>query len=160
MSRCRGCGTVRAAQRPGRRRQQLERGSYSPGERQDSSWAAVRARTAGVRWSRCSNVRATAWSNGPPRGLRWSRACHPAFRPLHPWPASIQARQQGAKHALLLSAFAALRDPVSRAYYARKVQQGKRGNQALIALAPRRRDVMFTMLRDGTIHQPKPAPNA
>ncbi|REG48563.1 transposase IS116/IS110/IS902 family protein [Paraburkholderia sp. BL6669N2] len=34
------------------------------------------------------------------------------------------------KRALFLSAFAALRDPVSRDYYARKVQQGKRHNQA------------------------------
>lgn len=37
------------------------------------------------------------------------------------------------KRALFLSAFAALRDPVSRDYYACKVQQGKRHNQALIA---------------------------
>jgi transposase len=64
------------------------------------------------------------------------------------------------KRALFLSAFAALRDPVSRDYYARKVQQGKRHNQALIALARRRCDVLFAMLRDGTFYQPKPAPNA
>ncbi|OXI29146.1 IS110 family transposase [Burkholderia aenigmatica] len=64
------------------------------------------------------------------------------------------------KRALFLSAFAALRDPVSRAYYARKIQQGKRHNQALIALARRRCDVLFAMLRDGTIYQPKSAPNA
>jgi hypothetical protein len=57
---------------------------------------------------------------------------------------------------LFLSAFAALRDPIWRAYYARKVQQGKRHNQALIALARRRCDV----LRDGTFYQPKSAPNA
>lgn len=63
------------------------------------------------------------------------------------------------KRALFLSAFATLRDPVSRAYYARKVQQGKRHNQALIALARRRCDVLFPMLRDGTIYQPKSAPN-
>jgi hypothetical protein len=31
-------------------------------------------------------------------------------------------------------------------YYARKVQQGKRHNQALIALARRRCDVLFAML--------------
>ena len=62
--------------------------------------------------------------------------------------------------ALFLSAFAALRDPISRAYYARKVQQGKRHNQALIALARRRGDVLFAMLRDGTFYQPKSAPNA
>ncbi|WP_043282413.1 IS110 family transposase, partial [Burkholderia humptydooensis] len=64
------------------------------------------------------------------------------------------------KRALFLSAFAALRDPVSRAYYLRKIQQGKRHNQALIALARRRCDVLFAMLRDGTIYQPKSAPDA
>ena len=64
------------------------------------------------------------------------------------------------KRALFLSAFAALRDPVSRAYYSRKIQQGKRHNQALIALARRRCDVLFAMLRDGTIYQPKSASNA
>ncbi|NOK55349.1 IS110 family transposase [Burkholderia thailandensis] len=64
------------------------------------------------------------------------------------------------KRALFLSAFAALRNPVSRAYYSRKIQQGKRHNQALIALARRRCDVLFAMLRDGTIYQPKSAPTA
>jgi transposase len=58
------------------------------------------------------------------------------------------------KRALFLSAFAALRDPVSRAYYTRKVSQGKRHNQALIALARRRCDVLFAMLRDGTFYSP------
>ncbi|MGS3097638.1 hypothetical protein AB2911_26310, partial [Escherichia coli] len=46
------------------------------------------------------------------------------------------------KRALFLSAFAALRDPLSRAYYTRKMSQGKRHNQALIALARRRCDVV------------------
>ncbi|MGO4815644.1 IS110 family transposase [Cupriavidus sp. 2MCAB6] len=64
------------------------------------------------------------------------------------------------KRALFLSAFAALRDRISRGYYARKVQQGKRHNQALIALARRRYDVLFVMLRDGTFYQPKSAPGA
>jgi transposase len=58
------------------------------------------------------------------------------------------------KRAMFLSAFAALRDPVSRAYYARKISQGKRHNQALIALARRRCDVLFAMLRDGTFYSP------
>ncbi|TFD83765.1 IS110 family transposase [Cryobacterium fucosi] len=57
------------------------------------------------------------------------------------------------KRALFLSAFAALRDPVSRTYYDRKIAQGKRHNQALIALARRRCDVLFAMLRDGTLYQ-------
>ena len=57
------------------------------------------------------------------------------------------------KRALFLSAFAALRDPVSRTYYDRKISQGKRHNQALIALARRRCDVLYAMLRDGTLYE-------
>ncbi|MDE0547681.1 IS110 family transposase [Microbacterium sp. C7(2022)] len=60
------------------------------------------------------------------------------------------------KRAMFLSAFAALRDPESRAYYDRKIAQGKRHNQALIALARRRSDVLFAMLRDGTLYQSRP----
>lgn len=58
------------------------------------------------------------------------------------------------KRALFLSAFAALKDPVSRAYYDRKRAEKKRHNQALIALARRRCDVLFAMLRDGTFYSP------
>jgi transposase len=61
------------------------------------------------------------------------------------------------KRALFLSAFAALRDPVWRACYARKIGQGKRHNQALIALARRRCDVM---MRDGTLYCPSPLTSA
>ena len=57
------------------------------------------------------------------------------------------------KRALFLSAFAALRDPVSRTYYDRKIAQGKRHNQALIALARRRCDVLYAMLRNGTLYE-------
>ena len=66
----------------------------------------------------------------------------------------------GNKHlerALFLSAFAALADPTSRAYYDRKRAAGKRHNAALICLARRRVDVVFAMLRDGTTYQPQPA---
>ncbi|GIF05111.1 hypothetical protein Asi03nite_26490 [Actinoplanes siamensis] len=52
------------------------------------------------------------------------------------------------KRAFFLAAFAALADPVSRAYYDRKRAQGKRHNAALICLARRRCDVLFAMLRD------------
>ena len=61
------------------------------------------------------------------------------------------------KRALFLSAFAALHHPPSRAYYDRKRAEGKRHNQAIIALARRRSDVLFAMLRDGTLYA-DPAP--
>jgi len=64
------------------------------------------------------------------------------------------------KRTLFLSAFAALRDPVSRAYYERKIRQGKRHNQALIALARRRCDVLFAMMRDGSFYHAAPMANA
>ncbi|RNL50488.1 IS110 family transposase, partial [Arthrobacter oryzae] len=41
----------------------------------------------------------------------------------------------------------------SREYYDRKRAEGKRHNQALIALARRRCDVLFAMLRDGTFYE-------
>ena len=56
------------------------------------------------------------------------------------------------KRALFLSAFAVIRtDPTSRAYYNRKRNQGKRHNQAIIALAHRRLTVLYAMLRDNTL---------
>lgn len=62
------------------------------------------------------------------------------------------------KRALFLSAFAALKDPISKAYYDRKIDEKKKHNQALIALARRRCDVLFAMLRDGTFYSaPTPA---
>ncbi len=60
------------------------------------------------------------------------------------------------KRALFLSAFTALHDPDSRAYYDRKRAQGKRHHQALIALARRRSDVLFAMLRDGAFSASRP----
>src|SRR5699024_2823733 len=62
------------------------------------------------------------------------------------------------KRALFLSAFAALKDPASKAYYDRKIKEKKKHNQALIALARRRCDVRFAMLRDGTFYSPPSAP--
>ena len=56
------------------------------------------------------------------------------------------------KRALYLSAFAALRDPASRTYYDRKRLERKGHQQALIALARRRCDVLFAMLRDATTY--------
>ncbi len=49
------------------------------------------------------------------------------------------------------STFASLRgSPESRAFYYRKRAEGKRHTQALIALARRRVNVVWAMLRDGT----------
>ncbi|MGW5648885.1 IS110 family transposase [Saccharopolyspora sp. NPDC003752] len=58
------------------------------------------------------------------------------------------------KRAFFLAAFAALSDPVSRAYYDRKRAEGKKHNAALICLARRRCDVLFAMLRNKTLYQP------
>ncbi len=53
------------------------------------------------------------------------------------------------------SAFASLRsDPVSRAYYQRKRDQGKRHNQAVLALAHRRILTLHAMIRDGALYDP------
>ncbi|GGP90641.1 hypothetical protein GCM10010278_81220 [Streptomyces melanogenes] len=59
------------------------------------------------------------------------------------------------KRAFFLSAFAALGDPASQAYYDKKISQGKHHTQALLCLARRRADVLFAMLRDGTFYQPR-----
>jgi len=59
------------------------------------------------------------------------------------------------KRTLYLSAFAALKDPQSRSYYDRKRAEGKHHSQALIALARRRCDTLYAMLRDGTLYQPQ-----
>ena len=57
------------------------------------------------------------------------------------------------KRALFLSALAALHDPTSRTYYDRERAQGKRHNAALICLARRRVDVLFAMLKNGTLYE-------
>ena len=56
-----------------------------------------------------------------------------------------------------VDAFAALGDPTSRAYYDRKRAEHKTHNQAVLALARRRCDVLFAMLRDGTHYDPEHA---
>ena len=59
------------------------------------------------------------------------------------------------KRALVLSAFATLRDPISRAYYTRKINQGKRYNQTLIALARLHCNILFAMMRNETFYTPQ-----
>ncbi|CCW11850.1 IS110 family transposase [Rhodococcus aetherivorans] len=57
------------------------------------------------------------------------------------------------KRALFLSAFAALHDPTSRAYYDRKRAEGKKHNAALICLARRRCDVLYAMFKNKTFYR-------
>ena len=59
------------------------------------------------------------------------------------------------KRAMWQAAFASLHDPASRAYYDRKRAEKKKHNAALICLARRRCDVLYAMLRDGTLYQPR-----
>ena len=89
----------------------------------------------------------------------------PASLPSHAAPAhrSVARRvshggNKRLKRAMFPSAFASLRsDPVSRAYYQRKRDQGKRHNQAVLALAHRRILTLHAMIRDGALYDPQPA---
>jgi len=61
--------------------------------------------------------------------------------------------------ACYLAALVSIRtDPASRTYYDRKRTEGKRHTQAVLALARRRLNVIWAMLRDHTTYQPT-APN-
>jgi transposase len=64
------------------------------------------------------------------------------------------------KRAFYLATFASLSQPESRAYYDRKRREGKHHVAAIVALARRRIDVLFAMLRDGTFYQPPLAATA
>ena len=62
------------------------------------------------------------------------------------------------KRVFYQSAFASLRSaPESRTFYERKRAEGKRHTQALIALARRRVNVVWAMLRDGTTFESRSA---
>jgi transposase len=62
------------------------------------------------------------------------------------------------KRVFYQSAFASLRSsPNSRAFYDRKRREGQRHTQALIALARRRVNVVWAMLRDGTTYETRSA---
>ena len=68
-----------------------------------------------------------------------------------------QASRRGNKafkRVLFLSAFDSLKvDQASRRYYDRKCAEGKRHNQAIMALARKRLNVLFAMLRDGCFYE-------
>lgn len=64
---------------------------------------------------------------------------------------------KGLKRVFYQSAFASLRSADSRAFYVRKRQEGKRHHQAVIALARRRVNVLWAILRDRTPYHPSSA---
>ncbi|MFB6675079.1 IS110 family transposase [Streptomyces sp. NPDC056390] len=84
-----------------------------------------------------------------------TRASGSSIRGEHP----ARRGNKQLKRAFYLAAFASLSQPESRAYYDRKRREGKHHVAALIALARRRIDVLFAMLRDGTFYEP-PTPIA
>ncbi|MFF3354073.1 IS110 family transposase [Streptomyces sp. NPDC002917] len=64
---------------------------------------------------------------------------------------------RGLLRAFYLSAFASLRScPASKRFYERKRAEGKGHKQALLALARRRANVLWAMLRDGACYQATP----
>jgi transposase len=70
----------------------------------------------------------------------------------------MRGGNKSLKRVFYQSAFASLRSaPESRAFYERKRAEGKRHTQALIALARRRVNVLWAMLRDGTTFESRSA---
>jgi hypothetical protein len=72
--------------------------------------------------------------------VRYSRSATGATRPLRTLFCSIKT------------------DPTSRALCDRKRAEGKRHHQALIALARRKVNVLYAMLRDREPYRPQPSP--
>lgn len=48
-----------------------------------------------------------------------------------------------------------LHDPLARAYHERKRAEGKRHNAAVMCLARRRLNVMYAMMKTGTLYEPR-----
>jgi len=70
----------------------------------------------------------------------------------------MRGGNKNLKRVFYQAAFASLRgSPESRAFYDRKRAEGKRHTQALIALARRRVNVIWAMLRDGTTFETRSA---
>lgn len=70
----------------------------------------------------------------------------------------MRGGNKNLKRVFYQAAFASLRSsPESRAFYDRKRAEGKRHIQALIALARRRVNVIWAMLRDETTYKARPA---
>lgn len=83
-----------------------------------------------------------------------TRTSGSSIRGEHP----SQRGNKQLKRAFYLSAFASLREPASRTYYARKRAEGKHHVAAITCLARRRIDVLYAMLRNGTLYQTRLPP--
>ena len=60
---------------------------------------------------------------------------------------------------MFTAAFVATRhDPHAKAYYQRKIEEGKRHNAAVVCVARRRCNILLTMLKTQTPYQPPPIP--
>jgi transposase len=66
---------------------------------------------------------------------------------------SARAGNHSLKRVFFQAAFASLHEAGSRAYYDRKRSEGKRHSQAVLALARRKVDVLWAMLRDNAHYQ-------
>ncbi len=70
---------------------------------------------------------------------------------------SATGGDKALKRVFYQSAFCAIKhDPASRTFYDRKRAEGKRHHQALIAMARRRVNVLFAMIRDRQPYQARP----
>lgn len=72
--------------------------------------------------------------------------------------ADLHGGNKRLKSALFNSAFASLDREPSRRYYDKKRDEKKTHKQAVIALARRRLDNLYAMLRDGTFYDDPTAP--
>ncbi|GGW69762.1 hypothetical protein GCM10010381_63160 [Streptomyces xantholiticus] len=91
----------------------------------------------------------------PPRRICRSRPGGSQFRVADPRRTALHERKQGAQTGLLPLRVRRPGRPALRAYD-KKIAQGKHHTLALLCLARRRADVLFTMLRDGTFYDPQP----
>lgn len=70
----------------------------------------------------------------------------------------MRGGNKNLKRVFYQLAFASLRGPPeSRAFYDRNGREGERHTQALVALARRRVNVLWAMLRDGTTFESRSA---
>jgi hypothetical protein len=85
-------------------------------------------------------------------GLSGQRARDPPLRDIDPR-RTHQTREEENSNAFCSSRVRCPAAPAVAAYGDRTRSVGKSHNQALIALAHRRSDVLFAMLREGTLYQ-------